>query len=196
MSRFSWRWFPLLLGASLVACASGSGGADPGETRGGMPDLRGRRVLVLPVQLRSGSSSSVTIDEELEYALGSRSERVLWVFPDEVERILQRSPGVQANLYGLPVGVFLQAEVNRIGDPLYGEIRRLTTLGGADVAIIPIQLRYGPDGAYHLVLALLDPVTGRVLWFSTIDGATGAEGSPGALASVADAAARAVAPLG
>ncbi len=186
----------VLLGFFLVSCASGSGSADPGETRGGMPDLRGSRVLVLPVQLRPGIPSSVTIDEEIAYAFEARSERIQWVFPEEVERILRRSPGVQAHLNGLPVGVFLQAEVRRIGDPLYGEIRRLTTLVGADVALIPVQLRYGPDEAYHLILTLLDPVMGRVLWFSTIDGATGVAGSPEALASVADAAARAVAPLG
>jgi len=180
----------------MAACASGSAGSGPGETRGAVPDLRGRRVLVLPVQLREGVPPEVTVDEELAYALQARSDRVSWVFPAEVERMLRRSPNVQANLHNLPVGIFLQTEVRRIGDPLYGEIRRLTILAGADVAIIPVQLRYGDDGAYHLVTALLHPVTGRVLWFATIDGEAGASDSPGALATMADAYSRALVPLG
>ena len=176
----------------LAACASGGNTSSPDETRGAVPDLRGRTVLILPTQLRDGAPDGVTIDEEVAYALGARTDAVAWVFPPEVESILRRSPGVQATLWNLPVEMFLQAEVRRIGDPLYGEIRRLTTLAGADVAIIPILLSYGEDGAYHLVATLLDPVTGRVLWFATVDGVAGPADAPGALASVADALSRAV----
>jgi hypothetical protein len=178
----------------LSACASGGAGSSPDATRGAVPDLRGRRVLVLPTQLLEGVPTGVTIDEEVAYALRARTDAVTWVFPPEVESILRRSPGVQASLRNLPVGMFLQAEVRRIGDPLYGEVRRLTTLAGADIAIIPVRLKYGEDGAYHLVTTLLEPVTGRVLWFATIDGGAGAPGGPAALASVADALSRAVAP--
>lgn len=178
-----------------AACASDPSNSGLGETRGAVPDLRGRRVLVFPIQLRATIPSDVTADEEISFALRARSERVSWVFGAEVEEDLHRSPNVQGNLRNLPVGVFLQAEVKRIGDPLYGDIRRLTTLAGANVAVIPIQLSYGPDGAYHLVMTMIDPVTGRVLWFSTVHGQEGAEGSPGALASVADAASRALVPV-
>lgn len=189
-SRASLTAFSVLL---LAACASSRATSGPDETRGAVPDLRGRTVLVLPTQLREGIPEGVTVDEEVAYALRSRSEAVAWVFAPEVEEILQRSPGVQASLRSLPVEMFLQGEVRRIGDPLYGEIRRLTTLVGADIAIIPILLRYGDDGAYHLVATLLEPVTGRVLWFSTVDGTMGPADGPGTLASVADGLARAVA---
>jgi hypothetical protein len=176
----------------LAACASGGATSGPDETRGAVPDLRGQTVLVLPTQLREGVPVGVTVDEEVAYALRSRTEAVAWVFAPEVEEILRRSPGVQANLRSLPVEMFLQGEVRRIGDPLYGEIRRLTTLAGADIAVIPILLRYGDDGAYHLVATLLEPVTGRVLWFSTVVGTMGPADGPGALAAVADSLARAV----
>ena len=189
-------WRAVIGSLLAAACASGGNTSGPGETRGAVPDLRGRTVLVLPVQLKEGVPDGVTIDEEMAYALQARSERVSWVFPADVETILRRSPNVQANFRNLPVGIFLQAEVNRVGDPLYGEIRRLTTLAGADVAIIPVQLRYGDDQAYHLVTALLNPVTGRVYWFATIDGAPGPRESPGTLASLADAYSRALVPLG
>ncbi|MFO8174019.1 MAG: hypothetical protein R6T96_07015 [Longimicrobiales bacterium] len=186
---------PVLLGLALGACASNSAPPAPGHARGGVPDLRGHRVLVLPVQLREGIHSGVTADEEIAYALPSRGERVSWVFPADVEGILSRSPGIEATLYDLQVGIFLQAEVNRVGDPLYGEIRRLTTLAGADIALIPIALTYA-EGAYNLTVTLLSPVTGRVLWFSVIRGEAGPADAPGTLASVSDALARALLPLG
>lgn len=185
----------LALGLVLAACASNPSPPVPGDTRGGVPDLRGHRVLVLPVQLRQGTSSGVTIDEEIAYALPARSERVSWVFPPEVEGILRRSPGVAATVHDLPVGIFLQAEVNRIGDPLYGEIRRLTTLVGADIALIPVALDYA-EGAYNLSVALVSPVTGRVLWFSILQGEAGPADAPATLASISDTLARALVPMG
>jgi len=180
----------------LAACASGPPDSESGATRGAVPDLRGARVLVLPAQLLEGVPPDLTVDEELAFALGARTRRVSWIFRAEVEAALRRSPNVQASLADLPVGIFLQAEVNRIGDPLYGEIRRLTTLVGADIAVIPVLLSYGEDGAYHLVSALLEPTSGRVLWVATVDGDVGPADDPGTLASLADALARALAPLG
>jgi hypothetical protein len=184
-----------LLGLALAACASPEP-MKPGDFRGGVPDLRGQRVMVLPVQLRDGASASVTIDEEIVYALSARGEQVSWAFPSELDRILRRSPGVQANLYGLPVGIFLQVKVNRIGDPLYGELRRLSTLVGAEFALIPVQLSYGADGRFSLAATILNPVTGRVVWFGIIQGGEGAADAPGSLASVTNAFAMAILPLG
>ncbi len=186
----------LLLGLIPVACGSKpSPPPAPGDVRGAVPDLRGHRVLVLPVQLRNGVPESITIDEEVAYALSSRSDKVSWAFPSEVEESLRRSPGITTTLHNLPVGIFLQAEVNRIGDPLYGDIRRLTTLAGADIALIPVELAYA-EGAYNLAAVLLNPVTGRVFWFSVIGGKVGPMDDPGTLASVSDALARALLPLG
>jgi hypothetical protein len=185
----------LILGLILAGCASNPAPPAPGDVRGGVPDLRGHRVLVLPVQLRAGVSAGVTIDEEIAYALPARSERVSWVFPAEVESALRRSPGITANPNGLQVGIFQQAEVNRIGDPLYGEIRQLTTLAGADMALIPVALAYS-EGAYNLTVALVSPVTGLVLWFAILQGEPGPPDAPGTLASISDTLARALLPMG
>ena len=182
---------------SAAGCASQPRGLPgPGEARGSVPDLRGTRVLVLPVQLRQGVPAGVTVDEELAFALRSRGETVGWVFPPEMEEALRRSPGMPARLVDLPVGMFLQAEVKRIGDPLYGEIRRLGALAGADVALIPIELRYDQEGAYRLTAALVSVLTGRVPWLGVVEGAEGGAEEPGTLASLADALALAVVPLG
>jgi hypothetical protein len=138
----------------------------------------------------------VTIDEEIAYALPARTSKVTWTLPAEIEGILRRSPGIEANLHDLPVGIFLQAEVNRIGDPLYGELRRMTTLVGADFALIPVQLAYTAEGRYTLAAAILNPVTGRVAWFGIVQGIVGAANAPGTVASVVDALAQMVVPLG
>ena len=186
----------LCLGLFLAGCASSGGPPQAGDPQAPVPDMRGRRVLILPIQLREGVPAGVTADEEIAYALPARGSDIVWVLPGEVEGILRRSPGVQANLHGLPVEIFLQAEVRRIGDPLYGEIRRMTTLVGADFAIIPVQLKYTADGLYTLSAAILNPVTGRILWFGIVEGEGGAADAPETVASVTDALARTLVPQG
>ena len=91
---------------------------------------------------------------------------------------------------------FSQAEVERVGDPLYGDIRRLTALTGSDIALIPVELRFTAEGAFRLTSAILNPTTGRVLWFGVVEGGAGGVEEPGTLASVADALARTLLPLG
>lgn len=180
----------------LSGCASTGEAPKAGDPQGPVPDLRGSRVMVLPVQLLAGVPSGVTIDEEIAYALPTRGPRVSWVLPDEIDGILRRSPGINATTRNLPVGVFLQAEVNRIGDPLYGELRRMATLVGADFAFIPVQLSFTEEGLYTLAAVILDPGSGRVSWFGIIQGEAGAADAPGTVASVVDALARAILPFG
>jgi hypothetical protein len=184
------------LGLTVAACSTTHEPPDPGEPQGRVPDLRGRSVLVLPVQMKERVPYDVTVDEEIAYALPARSDKVTWTLPAEMEKILSRSPGVEANLHGLPVGIFLQAEVNRIGDPLYGEIRRMTTLAGADFALIPVQLEYIAEGRYTLAGAIINAVTGRVSWFGIVQGGEGAADAPGTVASVVDAFAQILLPMG
>ncbi len=178
------------------SCASNPGPPGPGEARGSVPDLRGQRVLVLPVQIREGVPPEVTVDEELAFALRNRGREVLWAFPPDVEGALRRSPGLPARLRDLPVGIFLQVEVERVGDPLYGDIRRVAALTGADVAILPIQLRYHEEGVYRITAAVLSVRTGRVAWFGVIQGGKGGAGEAATLASMAEALALALLPLG
>jgi hypothetical protein len=152
--------------------------------------------MVLPVQLKNRVPSGVMVDQELAHALGSRGEGVTWVFPPELEEALRRSPGVRARTSGLPVHIFDQAEVNRIGDPLFGDLLRLSTLTGADVALLPVKLEYSDSGAYVLGAALVAVRTGRVPWYGVVEGNQGEADSPAALASVADLLARALLPFG
>ena len=168
----------------------------PGEARGAVPDMRGYTVMVLPVQLRTAVPSGVLADEELAHALQSRGEGVAWVFPPELDHALERSPGLSARIRGLPVQVFDQAQVDRIGDPLFGNLVRLGSVTGADVALIPVGLEYGEDGAYLLRAALVGVGTGRVSWFGVVEGEPGEARNPATLASVTEKLARTLLPFG
>lgn len=148
--------------------------------------------MVLPVQELVGVQG--TPDAELAFQLGDREPGVDWVFPDRIDRALERSPGIQAEPRGLPVGAFLTSEVRRVGDPLYGELRRMAALVNADVALVPVRLGVRPteDGGVTLGVhaALLDVRTGRVLWYGLEEGAPGDPADPATTASAVDALAR------
>ena len=94
-----------------------------------------------------------------------------------------------------------QAQVNRIGDPLYGYLRRLSAISNGTLALIPVEVRHRAStaerpGAVEVVAALVDVRSGRVPWFGVVQGAPGDGSSPGALASAADALARLLFPAG
>ncbi len=152
--------------------------------------------MVLPVQLKSGVPQGIQADPELAHALRTQGEGVTWVFPPEIEEVLGRSPAVPTRIRALPVHVFLQAEVNRVGDPLFGHLLRLGGLTGADVALIPVELKYGEGGAYSMSVALVGASTGRVSWYGVIEGSAGEAQNPATLASVAEVLARTLLPFG
>ena len=132
--------------------------------------------MVFPVQIQSGVRDDA--DPEIAFALRERSDEVDWVFPDELEAALARAPGVQSRVTGLPVGLFLRTEVDRVGDPLYGQLRRLGEMTRAEVAFIPIALRVGTDevsggSTVEIVSTILDVRSGRVVWFGVVAGRPG-----------------------
>ena len=157
--------------------------------RGFVPDLRGARVMVIPLQSRTGLSDDV--DSEISFALESRGEGIDWVFPDEVADILARSPGLDVPLEALPVGMFLTREVNRVGDPLYGHLLRVAAVTNAQIALIPVEARRRVelDGSsvVEVVTTLLNVRTGRVLWFAVVEGQPGSAGDFQIVASAVDA---------
>jgi hypothetical protein len=149
--------------------------------------------MVLPVQDRGGVPG--TVDAELLFQLRDRAPRVEWIPHEEIEERLERSPGLQAEVRGLPVGVFRSAEVRRIGDPLYGQLRRMAALVDAPVALLPVAVALRPAGSRgevvaRLQAALVDVRTGRVLWFGMEEGRQGAAADAAVLASGVDALAR------
>lgn len=153
--------------------------------------------MVLPVQSSMGISPGLQPESEIGFALRERGPQVGWIFPDELRSDLARAPALNVPLETLPVGAFLRAEVQRVGDPLYGHLRRLAGLAGADVALIPVAVRHrrpGPEraSAIEIAAALVNARSGHVFWFAVVDGEAGGGDDPAAMASAADALARAV----
>ena len=137
------------------------------------------------------------VDAELVFALTARGEGVDWMVPDELRDVLRRSPGLDAPLEGLPVGIFLRTVVDRIGDPIYGVLRRLTALTDVPIAMIPVIARYRPGsspegGAAEIAVAVLEARTGRVIWFGVVEGTRGAADDPAVVASAMDELAKAL----
>ncbi len=157
--------------------------------RGFVPDLRGMKVMVLPLQRRTGLRDD--LDPEIAYALQARGAGPNWIMPDDLARALARSPGLDVPLMALPVGIFLTREVNRIGDPLYGYLLRAAAVTNAQVALIPVEARrrIELDGSsvVELVATLLDVRKGRVIWFGVVEGRPGTAGDFQIVASAADA---------
>ncbi len=156
------------------------------------PDLRGVRVLLLPVQQNVGVAGDP--DAELAYGLRERGGGIPWISAAEAEARIARAPGVQARTRGLPVGMFLQAEVDRIGDPLYGELRRTAALVDAEAVFIPVQVSLQPvpgeEPRVRVVSTLIDVRTGRVAWFGVLEGGAFPANDPRGLASAVDEVAR------
>jgi hypothetical protein len=190
-------WGPvwaLAFSLALVACGGQKTAPPPGPgtSQGVPPDLRGVRVLVLPVQQVVGVAGD--IDAELAFGLSARASDVSWILPAEIERMLERSPSIDARARGLPVGKFLAAEVRRVGDPLFGQLRRMSALVDAEAILIPVRAVWaaepGAQPTVQLAVALLEPRTGRVRWFGIVAGEAFPAGDLRGLTSAVDVLAR------
>jgi hypothetical protein len=168
------------------------------------PDLTGATVMVLPVQpgdwVGGGRRrpAPAALEAELAYWLEERAPRVRWTFPPALEKALARSPALDIRLRELAVSSFLRMEVERIGDPLYGDLRRLGALADARYALVPVAANYveygdGP-GHVEVAAALIDTIGGAVLWFGVVKGESGPADDPAAAATAAAALARALFP--
>ncbi len=179
----------LLAAVMAFGCAGTAPAPTAGDFQGFIPDLRGRRVMVFPVQLRTGVPGDA--DQEITFRLRNKSSEVVWIFSDELEEVVARSPSVDTAVRGLPVGAFLSAEVERIGDPLFGQLLRLGLLTDSDIALIPVALQPGAQGVggtsvVEIVATILNVRTGQVIWFGVVSGRPGQVADFGLVASAVE----------
>jgi hypothetical protein len=149
--------------------------------------------MVFPVQRSTGVSGD--LDAEVAFGLRSRGPDVTWILPADLQNVLDRSPALGSRIRGLDIAAFGVGEVRRIGDPLYGDLRRLASVVDGQVALIPLQASVvadtaGAGTAVALSATLIDVRSGRVLWFGVVKGDTRDPADAGTLASAADALAR------
>jgi hypothetical protein len=205
----------VLAAALVVGSAAGCGPRRPPtaeDAKPPPPDLTGWTVMILPAQSGAWSPgvappgvapqpvrpAPASLDEEIAFWLAQLGSRVRWIGRGELERAVQRSPGFQVSLRALPVGDFRRAALRQIGDPLYGELRRLGAIVDARLALIPVASGYvgaveGP-GRVELAVAIVDTVGGAVLWFGVVGGESVPYDDPRAASSAAQALARAILP--
>jgi len=149
----------------------------------------------LPVQRVVGVAGDP--DAELAFTLRDRGREVDWILSGEVSRVLARSPAIQTQITGLPVGLFLQGEVQRIGDPLFGQIRRMAALVAADAVLLPVRASFerdsrdsGASPRVRFTAALVEARSGRVVWFGVEEGGDFPREDPRGLASAVECLAR------
>ena len=191
---------PLAVLALALVAACGpkiQAAPEPGQPNVLPPNLSAQRVMVFPVQGTPGVRGPV--DDELRFALESREEGPIWISVDRMREVVRMSPASRVPLDDLPVSVFLRGEVTRVGDPLYGILRRAGALADADIALIPVEARARADtpdtpGAVEIRVALIHVLSGRVVWYGVEEGTAGAGTDPAALASAMEAMARRLVP--
>jgi hypothetical protein len=196
----------------LLTAAACSGRATPPSAdtvQRAFPDIGGMTVMLLPVQMvtpmigaPAGADTTkppvplsrdiiAGLEAELAYWLPERASRTRWVLPDAIVRAADRSPGLNVRPSDLPVRDFLRLRLESIGDPLYGELRKLNMLVDARIALLPIGAVWVPEqaggGRVHLAVALIDTFGGNVVWYGIVAGSAGAFDDAAVAASTARA---------
>jgi hypothetical protein len=207
------RAFSLLAIVLLCACARPAPPSADATPRP-FPDIGGRTVMLLPVQgavptlslpanadpgtppVRLGTDAAAQLESELAYWLPQRAPRTRWITPDAIERAVRNSPSLDVRPRELTVRDFQRARLQSIGDPLYGELRRVGALMDARLALLPIGALWVAErdggGRVHLVMALIDTFGGDVVWYGVVAGTAGERGDGAVIASVAQAVARTI----
>jgi hypothetical protein len=192
---------------ALAACSRPQA-APPVPAASTAPVLIGETVMIFPVQRGSVPVADTSarhfvvaqekLDAELAYWLPQLANGVRWVLPEQIQRAITRSPTLQIDIHNLGVGAFQRAQVKRVGDPLYGDLRKLSAVLDARVAVIPVAAELigaSPQTArVQVATAVIDALGGHVLWFGVIESDTAARGADAGVASVAQALARTFAP--
>jgi hypothetical protein len=198
----------LLALLALPGCGGRNQTAPPVPAATRAPILIGETVMIFPVQggsvpvadtsARHFTISQQKLDAELAYWLPELANSVRWVMPTQIKRAITRSPTLEIDIGNLAVGAFQRAEVKRIGDPLFGDLRKLSAVLNARIAVIPVaaeQIGRTPETSrVQVATAVIDALSGNVLWFGVIEGDAEARGEEAGVASAAQAFARAFAP--
>lgn len=199
--------FPVLLSLALVACGSRSENAPPVPAATPAPTLNGQTVMIFPVQrgnvpvanpaLQHFAIAEDKLDAEIAYWMPQLANGVKWTLPAAIERAITRSPSLAVDINNLAVSAFQRAQVKRVGDPLFGDLRKLAAVLDTRIAVIPVAAeRIGADqqsARVQVATAVLDAMSGNVIWFGIIESDAEATSEEAGIASAAQAMARAFA---
>jgi hypothetical protein len=136
----------------------------------------------------------LALDAELGYWLAERVPGVRWLASDAIDRAVRQSPLLDVRVRELTVRDFQRARLEMIGDPLYGELRRVGALMDARAALLPVGALWAEEGnglgRVHLAVAIIDTFGGDVLWYGIVAGTPGSRTDDVVIASAAQALAQ------
>ena len=145
---------------ALLLLTLGCGRATSGPIPAPVPNLAGKRVLVLPIQ---GSNGPDSASARLVAALRTAEPQAIWIGPAELNRALARLPGFGANPASLPHDPLVHHNDRRAGEPLASALRRFSALADARWVLLPREARF-VNAPARITASLLDARTGVVLW--------------------------------
>ena len=191
--------------AALAACGGNRHAPPTPDAPPPPPSLAGAVVMLMPLQdaayarlsAEGDGGAGAQLDAELAYWLAERGAGVRWVLPARLREVLARSPGLGIDIANLDIAAFRAAQVQRVGDPLFGDLVRLGALVNARFALIPAFAAYRPGadgepGRIELAAIVIDCTDGRVHWFGLVAGEPGPAGAQATAATAAQALARAL----
>ncbi|MFW5947660.1 MAG: hypothetical protein ACOCUW_04130 [Gemmatimonadota bacterium] len=150
-----------------IACGTGSGAPAEPPAPPATPDLAGARVMLVPP--RPGEPDG--LERELVFWLEQRGVDTDWILPATIRRTVERNPASGFDLdaarrVGDTGGGYL-----RVRDPLYGDLRRLSAILDAPLALVPLGARERTDSlgtGLELTAVLVTARGGAVVWMHTV----------------------------
>lgn len=166
-----------LSGAKVLLLTAG--GIVAGDSAQPLPALEARRSALLTASYAA-----------LDTALRRDAREVDWMGLDEQERAARRNPTLNIQPARFNTTALFPVQVERVPDPLWGQIRTIAAVTGARYIVAPAGVRFlGTPAALSAtyVLVMADARTGAVVWRGRLDGAPQAT-AEAALASAAGTA--------
>jgi hypothetical protein len=203
--------YSLLVATSVLLTSACGGGRSavqpPAPTTASAPVLTGLPVMIFPTQrgpipladtaLHRYPVAADKLDAEIAYWLPQLAGAVRWTLPVSIQRAISRSPSLAIDINNLAVASFHRAQVKRVGDPLFGDLRKLAAVLDTRIAVIPVAAEFigktRADARLQIAAAVIDAMDGTVLWYGILQGDAPAAQEDAAMATAAQALARAFA---
>jgi hypothetical protein len=132
------------------------GGLSLGDSSGVLPDLEPRRAALL-------QEANATLDT----AVRLNGRGVTWMGLEEQRRAARRNPTLGIDPDQFATSYLMGSTVDRIPDPLWGQVRSLGAITGSRFAVIPAAVRIaGTAGALtaSYIVVVADVRTGSVMF--------------------------------
>lgn len=188
----------LAFALALTSCARPHA-PPPLPSAASAPVLAGVKVVLFPVQAGSVPSpvpqqhwpvDRARLTSEIAYWVQQAKAAPGWITPEQIERAIERSPGLNVDPQALAVGVFQRAQVKSIGDPLFGDIRKIAAVFDGQLVVVPVAAEYvgaTRDSARLEIATAVIKLDADVLWFGVIASTETGVDSDAVVASAAQA---------